>query len=131
MIGIKPRQQRRNGNGIPHRVQLVGAGGIHMSGIGQILLQRGHVVTGSDLTLSEHTERLVALGGRAAGQAPEHGQPPAEAPAGGARSARAHGHDTGKSTGSSEGSSICVIARVEPSSDAWMGESTSPETRPQ
>ncbi|MCA9850553.1 MAG: hypothetical protein KC461_07905, partial [Dehalococcoidia bacterium] len=64
MIGIKPRQQRRNGNGIPHRVHLVGAGGIHMSGIGQILLQRGHVVTGSDLALSEHTERLVALGGR-------------------------------------------------------------------
>ena len=64
MIGIKPRQQRRNGNGIPHRVHLVGAGGIHMSGIGQILLQRGHLVTGSDLALSEHTERLVALGGR-------------------------------------------------------------------
>jgi len=64
VIGLKPRQQRRNGNGIPHRVHLVGAGGIHMSGIGQILLQRGHVVTGSDLALSEHTRRLEALGGR-------------------------------------------------------------------
>ena len=64
MIGLKPRQQRRNGNGIPKRVHLVGAGGIHMSAIGQILLQRGHTVTGSDLTLSEHTERLEALGGR-------------------------------------------------------------------
>ena len=62
MIGIRPRQQRRNGNGIPHRVHLVGAGGIHMSGIGQILLQRGHVVTGSDLALSEHTRRLVIAG---------------------------------------------------------------------
>lgn len=64
MIGLRPRQQRRNGNGIPNRVHLVGAGGIHMSGIGQILLQRGHQVTGSDLTLSEHTRRLEALGGR-------------------------------------------------------------------
>jgi len=64
MIGLKPRQQRRNGNGIPKRVHLVGAGGIHMSAIGQILLQRGHRVTGSDLTLSEHTRRIEALGGR-------------------------------------------------------------------
>lgn len=64
MIGLRPRQQKKNGNGIPHRVHLVGAGGIHMSGIGQILLQRGHAVTGSDLTLSEHTRRLEALGGR-------------------------------------------------------------------
>ena len=63
MIGLRQRQQPRNGDGIPHRVHLVGAGGIHMSGIGQILLQRGHVVTGSDITLSEHTRRLEALGG--------------------------------------------------------------------
>ena len=58
MIGLKPRPRGQNGNGIPKRVHLVGAGGIHMSAIGQILLQRGHTVTGSDLTLSEHTERL-------------------------------------------------------------------------
>lgn len=64
MIGLKPRQPRRNGNGTPKRVHLVGAGGIHMSGIGQILLQRGHEVTGSDLALTEHTRRLEALGGR-------------------------------------------------------------------
>lgn len=63
MIGLKPRPQRRNGNGIPKRVHLVGAGGIHMSAIGQILLQRGHIVTGSDLALSEHTRRIEALGG--------------------------------------------------------------------
>ena len=63
MIGLRQRQQPRNGDGIPHRVHLVGAGGIHYPGIGQILLQRGHVVTGSDITLSEHTRRLEALGG--------------------------------------------------------------------
>lgn len=63
MIGLKPRPRGQNGNGIPKRVHLVGAGGIHMSAIGQILLQRGHTVTGSDLTLSEHTERLERLGG--------------------------------------------------------------------
>ena len=67
MIGMKPRQQPRqqprNGNdAIPARVHLVGAGGIHMSAIGQILRMRGIQVTGSDLTLSEHTERLETLG---------------------------------------------------------------------
>jgi hypothetical protein len=57
-------QQRRNGNGIPKRVHLVGAGGIHMSAIGQILLQRGH----SRDRLRPHAlrahRRLEALGGR-------------------------------------------------------------------
>lgn len=48
---------------IPERVHLVGAGGIHMSAIGQILLERGHTVTGSDLAPSEYTARLEALGG--------------------------------------------------------------------
>ena len=47
---------------IPQHVHLVGAGGIMMSGIGQILLARGHTVTGSDLVLSEHTERLQTQG---------------------------------------------------------------------
>lgn len=63
MIGLRPRN-RSKADGIPQRVHLVGAGGIHMSAIGQILLQRGHTVTGSDLALSEHTHRLEALGGR-------------------------------------------------------------------
>ena len=66
MIGLRPRQQR-NGNGgvaIPQRVHLVGAGGVHMSAIGQILRHRGHEVTGSDLAASEFTERLEALGAR-------------------------------------------------------------------
>ena len=64
MIGLKPRQRNGNGNGnaIPPRVHLVGAGGVHMSAIGQILLARGHTVTGSDLAASDYTNRLVALG---------------------------------------------------------------------
>ena len=64
MIGLKPRQKNGNGNGsgIPQRVHLVGAGGVHMSAIGQILRHRGHQVTGSDLAASDYTERLVRLG---------------------------------------------------------------------
>ncbi|MFA7249872.1 MAG: UDP-N-acetylmuramate--L-alanine ligase [Dehalococcoidia bacterium] len=65
MIGLKPRQRNGNGSGgsgIPHHVHLVGAGGVHMSAIGQILRARGHEISGSDLAASEFTERLVALG---------------------------------------------------------------------
>ncbi|MEI6136333.1 MAG: UDP-N-acetylmuramate--L-alanine ligase [Chloroflexota bacterium] len=64
MIGLKPRQRNGNGNGnaIPPRVHLVGAGGVHMSAIGQILAARGHHITGSDLAASDYTARLVALG---------------------------------------------------------------------
>ncbi len=64
MIGIKPRQKNGNGSGsgIPHRVHLVGAGGVHMSAIGQILRARGHQVTGSDLAASGYTDRLLAVG---------------------------------------------------------------------
>jgi UDP-N-acetylmuramate--alanine ligase len=47
---------------IPQRVHLVGAGGMHMSAIGTILLARGHLVTGSDLVESEHTRRLQEAG---------------------------------------------------------------------
>lgn len=47
---------------IPRRVHLVGAGGVHLSAIGQILLARGHLVTGSDLVASDYTRRLQALG---------------------------------------------------------------------
>ena len=42
---------------IPQRVHLVGVGGIHMSGIAQILRARGHSVSGSDLHLSPLTDR--------------------------------------------------------------------------
>jgi UDP-N-acetylmuramate--alanine ligase len=47
---------------IPQRVHLIGVGGIHMSGIAQILRHRGHAVSGSDLTLSPLTSRLEELG---------------------------------------------------------------------
>ena len=47
---------------IPQRVHLIGVGGIHMSGIAQILRARGHTVSGSDLHPSPLTDRLQALG---------------------------------------------------------------------
>ncbi len=47
---------------IPDRVHLVGVGGIHMSGIAQILRARGHAVSGSDLQLTPLTRKLEDLG---------------------------------------------------------------------
>ena len=47
---------------IPQRIHLIGIGGIHMSGIAQILRHRGHTVSGSDLTLTPLTSRLKELG---------------------------------------------------------------------
>jgi UDP-N-acetylmuramate--alanine ligase len=59
MVRLKSRPGRNgNGEAIPQRVHLVGAGGMHMSAIGEILLARGHIVTGSDLVPSAHIERL-------------------------------------------------------------------------
>jgi UDP-N-acetylmuramate--alanine ligase len=45
-----------------HRVHFIGIGGIGMSGIAEVLLNLGYVVTGSDLQESEATRRLRALG---------------------------------------------------------------------
>jgi UDP-N-acetylmuramate--alanine ligase len=45
-----------------HRVHFVGIGGIGMSGIAEVLVNLGYVVTGSDLQDSEATRRLRALG---------------------------------------------------------------------
>ncbi|HEY7317672.1 MAG TPA: UDP-N-acetylmuramate--L-alanine ligase [Candidatus Binatia bacterium] len=45
-----------------HRLHFVGIGGIGMSGIAEVLLNSGYVVTGSDLHESEATERLRKLG---------------------------------------------------------------------
>jgi UDP-N-acetylmuramate--alanine ligase len=45
-----------------HRVHFVGIGGIGMSGIAEVLLNLGYLVTGSDLHESEATTRLRALG---------------------------------------------------------------------
>jgi len=49
---------------LPPNVHLVGAGGIHLSGIGEILLQNGHKVTGSDLIDSDSTRRLAKRGAK-------------------------------------------------------------------
>jgi UDP-N-acetylmuramate--alanine ligase len=45
-------------------VHLVGIGGAGMSGIAEVLLNLGFVVSGSDLKRSETTDRLSSLGGR-------------------------------------------------------------------
>jgi len=45
-----------------HRLHFVGIGGIGMSGIAEVLLNLGYVVSGSDLHESEVTERLRRLG---------------------------------------------------------------------
>ncbi len=46
------------------KIHFVGIGGIGMSGIAEVLLNLGYVVSGSDLKESEITRRLAALGGR-------------------------------------------------------------------
>ena len=58
------RADARDGDAgaIPARVHLVGAGGIHMSAIGELLLGRGHTVSGSDLADTPLTRRLRELG---------------------------------------------------------------------
>jgi UDP-N-acetylmuramate--alanine ligase len=45
-----------------HRIHFIGIGGIGMSGIAEVLLNLGYVVSGSDLHDSEATQRLRALG---------------------------------------------------------------------
>ncbi|SFQ03272.1 UDP-N-acetylmuramate--L-alanine ligase [Caldicoprobacter faecalis] len=46
------------------QVHFVGIGGISMSGLAEILLQRGYIVTGSDLKESHITQRLREKGAR-------------------------------------------------------------------
>lgn len=46
----------------PARVHFIGIGGISMSGLAEILLQRGFIVTGSDSKSSELTKHLESLG---------------------------------------------------------------------
>ena len=45
-----------------HKIHFVGIGGIGMSGIAEVLLHSGYVVTGSDLQESDATRRLRGLG---------------------------------------------------------------------
>ncbi|RPH94007.1 UDP-N-acetylmuramate--L-alanine ligase [candidate division KSB1 bacterium] len=54
-------------------VHMIGIGGAGMSGIAEVLLNLGFIVTGSDLQFSEVTKRLNALGADIQeGHAPEH-----------------------------------------------------------
>jgi UDP-N-acetylmuramate--alanine ligase len=46
------------------RIHFIGIGGSGMSGIAEVLLNMGYLVSGSDLKASDVTERLVRLGGR-------------------------------------------------------------------
>lgn len=46
------------------KIHFVGIGGIGMSGIAEILLDQGFVITGSDRAASENTERLASLGAK-------------------------------------------------------------------
>jgi len=46
-----------------YHIHFVGIGGIGMSGIAELLLNLGYQVSGSDLHLSDITQRLIALGG--------------------------------------------------------------------
>jgi UDP-N-acetylmuramate--alanine ligase len=47
-----------------HKIHFVGIGGIGMSGIAEVLLNSGYVVSGSDLHESDATRRLRSLGAR-------------------------------------------------------------------
>jgi UDP-N-acetylmuramate--alanine ligase len=56
-----------------YHIHFVGVGGIGMSGIAELLLNLGYKVSGSDLALSDITERLSRLGGTISqGHRPEH-----------------------------------------------------------
>src|SRR5258708_39295769 len=55
------------------QIHFVGIGGSGMSGIAEVLLNLGYVVSGSDLAESAVTQRLAKLGGRlAVGDDPGH-----------------------------------------------------------
>ena len=54
----------QNSPELPVNIHLIGAGGIHLSGIGEILLQNGHKVTGSDLVESDITKKLAKRGAK-------------------------------------------------------------------
>ncbi|MDG1957054.1 MAG: UDP-N-acetylmuramate--L-alanine ligase [Candidatus Binatia bacterium] len=56
-----------------HRIHFVGIGGIGMSGIAEVLLNLGYSVSGSDLSESDTTERLISLGAHVVfGHDPDH-----------------------------------------------------------
>jgi len=47
-----------------HKIHFIGIGGIGMSGIAEVLLNSGYMVSGSDLQENEATRRLCSLGAR-------------------------------------------------------------------
>ena len=67
-------QPRRTGDmGTTRRIHMVGIGGIGMSSIAEVLLNRGFEITGSDLKKSDVTARLEELGATIhEGHAAEH-----------------------------------------------------------
>jgi UDP-N-acetylmuramate--alanine ligase len=50
--------------GKTHRIHFIGIGGAGMSGIAEVMLTMGYQVSGSDLKISDVTDRLLRLGGR-------------------------------------------------------------------
>src|SRR5512140_3341671 len=66
----RERHRRSGGGGgetmtaITGPVHLIGIGGIHMSAIALLLLEKGVAVTGSDLRRSEMTEKVERAGAR-------------------------------------------------------------------
>ena len=58
------KNQLQKNFSLPKHIHLVGAGGVHMSAIGQILITKGHVISGSDLSSSDYTEKLSILGAK-------------------------------------------------------------------
>jgi len=50
--------------GRTHRIHFIGIGGAGMSGIAEVMLTMGYQVSGSDLKISDVTDRLLRLGGR-------------------------------------------------------------------
>ena len=62
MKGVRKKNQLSKNLSLPKHIHLVGAGGVHMSAIGQILIAKGHMLSGSDLSRSDYTEKLISLG---------------------------------------------------------------------
>ncbi len=56
-------RERSGKNGVK-KVHLIGIGGSGMSGIAEVLINSGYVVTGSDIEYSQTIEKLESIGGR-------------------------------------------------------------------
>ncbi len=56
------RIARKTSDQIPLKIHLIGAGGIHLSAIAELLIENGHRITGSDIKESDQVHRLRARG---------------------------------------------------------------------